>query len=212
MVAGSPFVFGILNPGPVAIDATGNIWALNSNANLGVLTSLGSPVAGAPYNTSSSSNSSKFALDGLGNAWIVTRAPSGNPQDPFFSQIVGFSNSGNTLSGSSGYLLSNNVQQVNAIALDGSGNIWLDTSSSLTELVGAATPVVTPAVTGAVNNAFATRPGPPQYPRLVPLPCTVPRMVHALELASRQSDLTTGKLPPLDFEVVVSGNAASSMP
>jgi streptogramin lyase len=158
VVAGSPFVSGILNPGPVAIDATGNIWALNSNANLDVLTSLGSPVAGAPYNTSSSSNSSNFALDGLGNAWIVTRTSSGNPQNPFSYQIVSISNSGNTLSGTSGYALDNNVQQVNAIALDGSGNIWLDTSSSLTELVGAAAPVVTPAVTAAVNNTFATRP------------------------------------------------------
>jgi hypothetical protein len=119
---------------------------------------LGSPVAGAPYNTSSSSNSSNFALDGLGNAWIVTRTPSGNPQNPSSFQIVGISNSGNTLSGTSGYALSNNVQQVNAIALDGSGNIWLDTSSSLTELVGAAAPIVTPAVTAAVNNTLATRP------------------------------------------------------
>jgi hypothetical protein len=33
------------------------------------------------------------------------------------------------LSGSSGYTLDNNVQHVNTIALDGSGNIWLDTSN-----------------------------------------------------------------------------------
>jgi hypothetical protein len=96
VVAGSPFVSGIVNPGPVAIDATGNIWALNSNANLDVLTSLGSPVAGAPYNTNSSCNSSNFALYGLGNAWIVTRTPSGNPQNPFSFQIVGFSSNDRT--------------------------------------------------------------------------------------------------------------------
>ena len=34
VVAGSPFVSGILNPSPMAIDAIGDIWALNSNANL----------------------------------------------------------------------------------------------------------------------------------------------------------------------------------
>jgi streptogramin lyase len=159
VVAGSPFASGILTPGPVAIDASSDIWALNLNANLGVLTSLGGPVSGAPYNTSSSSNASNFALDGLGNAWIVTRTSApGNPPNPFSYQITGVSNSGNLLSGSSGYALDNNVQQVNAIALDGSGNIWLDTSGSLTELVGAAAPVVTPAVIAAVNNTFATRP------------------------------------------------------
>src|SRR5260370_42656460 len=70
VVAGSPFASGILTPGPVAIDAASDIWALNLNANLGVLTSLGGLVSGAPYNTSSSSNASNFALDGLGNSWI----------------------------------------------------------------------------------------------------------------------------------------------
>src|SRR5712671_90671 len=57
----------------------------------------------------------------------------------------------NIFSGPSGYALDNTVQQVNAIALDGSGNIWLGTSGNLTELVGAAARVVTPAVTAAVN-------------------------------------------------------------
>jgi streptogramin lyase len=158
LVAGNPFASGILDPGPVAIDASGEIWSLNGTANLGLLTSLGGPVPGAPYNIGSSSNASNFALDGLGNAWIVTRTPSGNPLNPFSYQIAGVSNSGNTLSGNYGYALDSNVQQVNAIALDGSGNIWLDTSNSLTEIIGAAAPVVTPAVTAIVNNTFATRP------------------------------------------------------
>jgi hypothetical protein len=41
------------------------------------------------------------------------------------------------LSGPSGYALDTNVQRVNAFVLDGSGNIWPDTSSSLTKLVDA---------------------------------------------------------------------------
>ena len=101
-VGGSPFAAGILNPGPVAINASGDIWTLNLNANLGVLTGVGAPVSGAPYNTSSSTTASNFALDGVGNAWIVTRTSSGNPLNPFFYQIAGVSNSGNVLSGSLG--------------------------------------------------------------------------------------------------------------
>ena len=159
VVAGGPFATGILNPGPVAFDATGDVWTLNGNANLGVLTSFGSLVSGAPYNTGSSSNASNFALDGLGNAWIVTRTPApGSSPYPFSYQIAAVSNSGNLLSGPSGYALDNTVQQVTAIAVDGSGNVWLDTSGSLTELIGAAAPVVTPAITSVVNNSFATRP------------------------------------------------------
>jgi streptogramin lyase len=158
VVAGSPFSLGIPDPGVVAIDASGDIWVLNGNANLGVLTSSGCPVSGSPYNTSSLINVSNFALDGLGNAWIIARTSSGNMKNPFSYQVLGISNSGNSLSGTSGYALSDNVQQVNAIALDGSGNIWLDTSSNLTELVGASAPVATPAVSAAANNTMATRP------------------------------------------------------
>jgi hypothetical protein len=79
-------------------------------------------------------------------------------ENPFSYQALGISNSGNTLSGTSGHALSDNVQQVNAIALDCSGNIWLDTSSNLTELVGGSAPVATPAVTAAANNTMAIRP------------------------------------------------------
>jgi hypothetical protein len=50
------------------------------------------------------------------------------------------------------------VLELLLVSFDGSGNIWLGTSGSLTELVGVAAPVVTPAVTAAVNNTFATRP------------------------------------------------------
>ncbi len=174
---------------------------------------MGSPVAGAPYNTSSSNNASNFALDGLGNAWIVTRSSSGNPQNPFSFQIVGISNSGNTLSGTSGYALDNNVQQVNAIALDGSGNIWLDTSSSLTELVGAAAPVVYtcrnrnrqqqlryPALTPAISRARSSAVHRPEEGW-----CTLLN----LPLANLISPQANSHLSIL--EVVVSENAASSM-
>jgi hypothetical protein len=158
-VAGSPFAAGILNPGPVAVGASGDIWALSpNNANRGVVTGVGSPVAGTPYNTSSSTNASNFAFDGIGNAWIVTRTSSSDPLNPFFYQIAGISNSGNVLSGSSGYALDNNVQHVKAIAVDGSGNIWLDTSASLTELIGVAAPVITPVVTAAVTNTLLQGP------------------------------------------------------
>jgi streptogramin lyase len=159
VVAGSPFAAGVSNPGPVAFNANGNVWTLNGSGNFGILTSSGGPVSGAPYNTSSSGSASNFALDGLGNAWVVTKtSAAGNSPNPFSFQIAGISNSGNNISGPSGYALDNTVQQVNAIALDGSGNIWLDTSDSLIEFVGVGAPVVTPVVTAAVNNTFATRP------------------------------------------------------
>jgi hypothetical protein len=47
---------------------------------------------------------------------------------------------------------------LNAIAVDGSGNVWLSTNSGVIEIIGAATPVVTPIATGVKNNTLGTRP------------------------------------------------------
>ena len=45
------------------------------------------------------------------------------------------------------------------IAVDGSGNVWAaNTGVSIAEVVGAATPVVTPLAAGVKNNTLGTRP------------------------------------------------------
>jgi hypothetical protein len=53
------------------------------------------------------------------------------------------------------------------VAIDGSGNVWIGNLSgsgaaqatgSITELIGAATPVVTPLSVGVKNNTLGARP------------------------------------------------------
>jgi hypothetical protein len=84
------------------------------------------------------------AIDGKGIIWVGT---SGAP-----SSLLDLSHTS--------YLLHTTASSVSAMAIDRSGNIWLATSSSggLVEVVGAASPVVTPRATAVENSTLGTEP------------------------------------------------------
>jgi ligand-binding sensor domain-containing protein len=87
------------------------------------------------------------AVDGSNNIWVGGH-----------SGIFEFSNSGNILSGASGFLPG---EQGVAIAPDGSGNVWLTSGSKwVVEIIGASAPVVTPIVANLVTpySAPASKP------------------------------------------------------
>jgi secreted PhoX family phosphatase len=61
---------------------------------------------------------------------------------------------------SAGYTASGTLNGPNAIAVDPSGNVWIanNSNNTMTELIGAATPVVTPLAVGVKNNTLGTKP------------------------------------------------------
>ena len=69
------------------------------------------------------------------------------------------SNTGTLLSGSTGYLVTGLDNPI-SLAIDGSGNVWVTNANgnSLTEVVGAAAPVVTPLAAAVANGTIAIRP------------------------------------------------------
>jgi DNA-binding beta-propeller fold protein YncE len=93
-----------------------------------------------------------LAIDGLGNVWTANN---------FAWTISEFNSSGTAITGTNGYS-STSLQKPYGIAVDPSGNVWVasnsSSSSSLTEFVGAAAPVVTPLAAGAEYQELATRP------------------------------------------------------
>jgi hypothetical protein len=72
--------------------------------------------------------------------------------------VVELDNSGNILSGASGFYLSSLSYPVGD-AVDGSGNVWVVMAgTNVIEVVGAATPVVTPLSVGVKNGTLGSRP------------------------------------------------------
>ena len=142
----------------IAIDHSGNVWVSSSGGLAGSVVEIsktGTVLSGASgyANTSRLGNPGAIAIDGAGNAWVA----GGNAT----SEITP---TGTYLSGTLGFIASD---PVNSIAIDGSGDVWLNYASYyflygysyyMQELVGAATPVVTPLSVAVKNNTLGTRP------------------------------------------------------
>ena len=146
----------------IAIDSSGNAWVANAGgssvvklSNSGSILSgangfTGGGLAGGPY---------AIAIDGSGNAWVANFG--GNT-------LTELSNSGSLLSGSNGY--TGSLGYPVGVAIDGSGDVWVANQfvaadnlpnggdSTVTEFIGAGTPVVTPLAAGVTNNTLGTRP------------------------------------------------------
>jgi streptogramin lyase len=156
----SGFSGGGLNaPYGVAIDSAGNVWVTNQNGgnsgdgSLSEFNSSGSPQSGSNgFSGGGIDGPYGLAIDGLGNVWTANN---------FAWTISEFNSSGTAITGTNGYS-STSLQKPYGIAVDPSGNVWVasnsSSSSSLTEFVGAAAPVVTPLAAGAEYQELATRP------------------------------------------------------
>jgi len=156
-VPGSPYTSGGLNgPFALAIDSTGGAWVANhAGSSLSRLAADGSAVTGSPFFGAGLNAPIDIALDGLDNVWL---ANSGS------SSVSEFLSTGRAQSGAAGYgssALSNPIR----IAIDGSGNVWVANlgssvvgSGTITQIIGAAAPVITPASVAVQNNALDQRP------------------------------------------------------
>ena len=154
---GSPYSgAGISGPFALAIDSTGGAWVANrTGSSLSRLAFDGSPIAGSPYFGAGLNAPVDIALDGLDNVWL---ANSGS------SSVSEFLSNGRAQSGAIGYssaMLSSPFR----VVVDGSGNVWVANlgsttpgSGMITQIVGAAAPVVTPASVAVQNNALDQRP------------------------------------------------------
>jgi sugar lactone lactonase YvrE len=142
---------GIASPVALAINSLGDIWVANgsrSSANVSeYVASTGQALTGPNgYSGGGTSITYGVATDGSGNMWF---ANSGS------NSISEFSSSGVALSpaagsGFNGGYVSSGFSTPYAIAVDGSGNVWVadEGSNAVIEMIGIATPVVTPLVAG----------------------------------------------------------------
>lgn len=145
----------LYNPYAVAIDASNNVWlpdyytsTLHEFSNSGGVLSGASGFAGGGLNTPES-----IAIDSAGRVWAANF--NGNT-------VSVFTNTGTALSPSPGYNAGSGIYGPVNIAVDGSGDVWVTNyNGSLTELIGAASPVVTPIAANLVapyGSAAVNRP------------------------------------------------------
>ena len=152
----------------VANDNAGNAWVVAGPYDVrptGIyeLNSGGTTIFTPSITTATFPLDGPVAIDGAGNAWV------GNDGFSLLNSIglVEVSNSGTTLSGTTGFMTEQpppgriyGFVSVSGLGVDGSGNVWeaLSRYPFVLQYVGIATPVVTPLSVGVEKGTLATRP------------------------------------------------------
>jgi hypothetical protein len=153
----------------LAIDHQNNIWAVTEGpgrAQVSKVSSDGVILSGSGYATTAMQGVNTagvtMAIDGDDNVWT----PAGS------SNVIELSNTGETISGSDGYG-GGIASYPQYLVIDGSGDVWVSSATyipsgvrgvpgvytfKITELVGVATPVVTPIAAGVKLNMLGARP------------------------------------------------------
>ena len=144
LATGAGFTGGGINePVAIAVDHTGDVWTANyGNNSISKLNNSGSALSGSGGVTGGGMDGpDALSIDGAGSVWVAS----------FLSNsIVELSKSASVVSGTSGYT-GGGIMAPISIAVDGSGNVWdinYLTGYSVTELIGAAAPVITPICAG----------------------------------------------------------------
>lgn len=142
-------------PFALAVDAAGIPWVVNQGNNTVVSVTGGH--AGVQIAGGGLSLPNGIALDGAGTVWVSNATGS----------VSAFTKTGTSLSPSTGFQSGSTF--ANAVAIDGSGAVWVSScgsyctgtgtdDGSVYQILGAATPVVTPIAQGAASNKLASRP------------------------------------------------------
>jgi sugar lactone lactonase YvrE len=145
---------GLNGPYSLAIDHNNEAWASNLGAiALSHFSSTGSALSGASgYSGGGLDYSVGVAIDGAGTIWVADGA-----DDDSIQRLSQFKSTGAAITPSTGYS-TGGPGAPQTIAIDGSGNVWTKSGTVVSEMVGAATPVVTPLSAGVANNTLGTRP------------------------------------------------------
>ncbi len=152
----------------LAADSVGDIWGISNGGSVCEVKPYGgngSRLMPTCYTTDDNTgaglltyNPRGAALDGAGTVWIASQGGQGTgpPIDPSVLPVVP-SQLGNFFPNflSSPSLAAGPLR----VAIDGSGNVWvLLANNTVTEYVGAATPVVAPIALGVKNKTLAAKP------------------------------------------------------
>jgi streptogramin lyase len=154
---------GLSEAWSVAIDNAGNAWVTNNGpptlASVFKLAHDGTMLSGSGGFTGGGiENPLGVAIDGAGNVWVTSdKVVTVNGTTTSLNSLVELDNSGTILSGATGYALPAGFSV--GVAVDASGNVWAAMASNyVIEMVGVATPVVTPLSVGVKNNTLGARP------------------------------------------------------
>jgi hypothetical protein len=138
LLSGAGYTDGaMVAPEAIALDASGRAWiAGNGSGATSLLSANGSALPASPLTGGGLAMPAAVAIDGQGTVWVANGVASGSVSQLAFGQSVPLSPVGGLGS----------LNAPAAIAIDASGSVWTANAgdNSVSEIVGAAAPTVTP--------------------------------------------------------------------
>ncbi len=130
-----------------AVDNGNNLWTINAGGNSLAEFNSSNALIKAGITGGGISGATNLAIDGSGAIWLVNS-----------NNSVSVVSNGSAFTPSTGYT-GGNMSSPSAVAIDISGNVWISNSgnNSVTEILGAAAPVV-PTATAVKNGTLGARP------------------------------------------------------
>lgn len=148
------FTGSTTQPIGISVDKSNNVWTLNNDTSyLSVINNTGTALtSGSGTYLPNAFQVSFIAIDGNSTGWIASSG--GTPDRILHVTATGASVTNSTNLQPSGLNVSGTT------AIDASGNIWVSNNQggSLTQILGLASPVVTPIALAVANNKIATNP------------------------------------------------------
>jgi hypothetical protein len=121
------------NPTSIAVDTSGNVWLTNADNNVISLSSSGVSLSGSPFSSGQMAGPSQIATDAMGNVWMYDSV---DISPPYFTELAKKGSGGYTGTDYLAYTdletLANSTQ-LEGLALDGSGDIWVISLAGLAE-------------------------------------------------------------------------------
>lgn len=138
----------VATPLSVAFDNAGDLWVASATG-VSEFNRYGTPSSSTPLTSGGIATPLSLAVDGAGTIWIANANGS----------VSAVSNAGVALSPSTGYSASTTASTSGGITVDLSGNVWVTSSggNTVTEILGAATPVAPPS-TSLANKTVGSTP------------------------------------------------------
>jgi hypothetical protein len=130
-----------------AVDASGYVWSINTGAaSLSKFTDVGA--LSSSYSGGGMSGATALAIDGLGKVWVVNSG-----------SVSEFTNAGAAVS-TTPVANAAGISTPASVTINAAGSLWIANSgnNTVTEVIGVAAPVTTPAVTAVTSATPGTRP------------------------------------------------------
>ncbi len=146
-------------PAAVVLDFSSNVWELGSDTSLSAISSGGTLLSGAPYNTGNgftgqaSNHGLTMLFDGSGKLFTLNSQMNLATMANTYSMTEYSPSSGvlTTVATFTPPVPSGSHTSLYDIAADGSGNLWVAAGSQIDEIIGLTSPVVTPVVANLIS-------------------------------------------------------------